>query len=220
MVYPQLFDEQAVCVNIDPGAYAVNNGMVCDIDDKNDGEMPEGMAQAGCVYLGKPLAPSDIDASDLELAVISVRPQPELYSQLIANQDNGINVQLLNKGCNLSDIQGHPITKFVAGLPSSNCADADITIRYLEGDVNADCVVDAEDQQRLAFRWGAGIGSLLYNERYDLEPSGVIKGDGDIDIKDVQFVFGRHNSSCGAQNSAGTIGPEHPPQEPVNPKAP
>ena len=84
--------------------------------------------------------------------------------------------------------------------------------------MNGDCKVNALDQQLLGFRWGAGFGSLLYNPRFDLQPSGVIKGDGEINIKDVQFVFGRNGSTCGSQNSAGTTGPEHPDQPPVNGK--
>jgi len=60
-------------------------------------------------------------------------------------------------------------------------------------------------------RWSAQIGSLRYNERFDLEPSGFpassVGGDGDVDITDLQFVFGRHGSDC--------LNP-HPRQEPVN----
>ena len=88
--------------------------------------------------------------------------------------------------------QGHPI-------PIFSCEDAAITVRYLEGDVEPDCQVDAIDQQNIAFRWGARTGSLLYNSRFDLEPSGTVKGDGDVDIKDLQFVFGRHGSNCEQQ---------------------
>ncbi|MCH8902271.1 MAG: hypothetical protein IIC88_08210 [Chloroflexi bacterium] len=36
----------------------------------------------------------------------------------------------------------------------------------------------------------------------DLEPSGAINGDGAIDIKDVQFVYGRHLSTCESPNPA------------------
>jgi hypothetical protein len=35
-----------------------------------------------------------------------------------------------------------------------------------------------------------------------------VKGDGDIDINDLQFIFGRQGSSCTRP---------HPPQPPVNP---
>ncbi len=102
----------------------------------------------------------------------------------------------------MSDEQGHPITL-------QSCQDADVTARYLEGDVEPDCFVNGLDQQAIAFRWGSQNGSLLYSERFDLEPSGAVKGDGDVDIKDLQFVFGRHGSSCQAP---------HPRQAPVNPQ--
>ena len=54
---------------------------------------------------------------------------------------------------------------------------------------------------------------FLYGTRYDLEPSvspGGINGDGDVDVKDIQFVFGRQGSTCANPN---------PPQPPENPKA-
>jgi hypothetical protein len=120
------------------------------------------------------------------------------------NQDNGIPVQILNQGCNLADEQGHAIPVF-------SCEDADLTFRYLEGDIDGpDCDVDVFDTQQVAFRWGVHKGSLLYNTFMDLEPSGQVKGNGAIDIKDVQFVFGRFGSTCTAP---------WPAQAPVNPKA-
>ena len=190
-----------VLPDLAPGAYWLNTpGAVCFIDDKDQGLQPDGLARIGCVVKGKPATVS----SSLELAVITVRPQPELYSLITADQDNGVNAQILNSGCNLADMQGHPIKKI-------GCDDSEVTIRWLEGDVNGDCAVDVRDQQILAFRWGAESTSLLYNTRFDLEPSGQINSDGDIDIKDVQFVYGRHGSTC--------LVP-HPDQEPRNGKLP
>jgi hypothetical protein len=196
-----LFDEDLICVNLSAGAYFTGTaGSVCFIDDKDQGLQPDGLARIGCVVKGKPATVS----SSLELAVITVRAQPELYSLITADQENGVVVQVLNSGCNLADLQGHPIKKI-------GCDDSELTIRYLEGDVNGDCAVDVVDQQLLAFRWGASIGSLLYNDRFDLEPSGQINSDGDIDIKDVQFVYGRHGSTCAVP---------HPDQPPRNGKVP
>jgi hypothetical protein len=196
------FDEKNVCVNLSPGpvwADLVAAGdALCTIQDKDSSAL-EGLARIGCVTYGKslgidPLAP---------LALIEVRPEPELYSLLRANQDNGIAVQILNQGCELSEDQGHP-------LPLTSCEDADVTFRYLEGDVHGpDCDVDLLDTQQVAFRWGAQLGSLLYMPFLDLEPSGQVQGDGDIDTKDLQFVFGRIDSTCDDP---------HPPQPPVNPK--
>src|SRR3989344_3754433 len=56
-----------------------------------------------------------------------------------------------------------------------------------------DCVIDVLDEQTMVFRYGAEWWTTLYHSRYDLEPSG---GDGDIDIKDLQFVFGRDGRTC------------------------
>ncbi|MGH7488120.1 MAG: hypothetical protein ACREMY_21360, partial [bacterium] len=61
-------------------------------------------------------------------------------------------------------------------------------------------------------RWGAQLGTTLYTTFMDLTPSGQVKGDGRIDIKDLQFVFGRLGSGC-------DIADQWPPQPPVNPKA-
>ena len=202
------FDPKLVCVNIEPGQHAVNNLMTCFIDDKDQGLIPDGLARIGCAT-----AKATINTDSTQLAVIRVQPQPELYHQISPNQQNGIVAQILNQDCNLGDSQGHPIN-------NTRCDDSDLTIRWLEGDVNGDCVVNVTDQQELAFRWGAGFGKLLFDPRMDLEPSGAISGDGDIDIKDVQFVFGRQGSTCGPQNRYGHTGPENPPQDPVGKKGP
>jgi hypothetical protein len=125
---------------------------------------------------------------DLNLATVSVHPQPEAYSTGKATQDNGNVVQILNKKCELADDQGHPIAHF-------SCNDAEVTIRWLEGDVEPDCSVDTGDTQAIAFRWGSDKGSLIYNDRFNLEPWGT-QADNDIDIKDLQFVYGRFGSTC------------------------
>ena len=138
----------------------------------------------------------------LDLATIIVRPQPDVYSQAIPNQDNGVVVQLNNQKCALADQQGHPIAHF-------SCGDADVTIRYLEGDVEPDCTVNTLDTQSIAFRWGASKGTLLYSDRFNLEPFGT-QSDDDIDIKDLQAVYGRVGSTCANP---------HPDQPAVNPKA-
>ncbi len=164
--------------------------------------MLEGIARMGCVTIGKGFQDQ---LSGLELASVQVRPQPEMYSQLRPNQNNGQVVQILNQGCELADEQG-------PAIPTYSCEDADITFRYLEGDVDGpDCDVDVFDLQQVSFRWGVNKGNLHYKSLMDLEPSGHgVNGDGDIDIKDIQFVYGRFGSTCANP---------HPPQMPVNPKA-
>jgi hypothetical protein len=198
------FDPKLVCVELHPGPAAAN--MICTIQDEIS-SLLEGIARMGCVSKGKQFFPDTATEEGRHLADILVRPQPELYTQIKPNQDNGIPVQLLNQNCELADLQGHPI-------PIFSCDDADVTVRYLEGDVIADCRVNALDMQNVAFRWGATLGTLVYHGFMDLEPSGFrtggLRGDGDIDINDLQFVYGRAASMC-------TL--PWPPQPPVNPKA-
>lgn len=193
------FDDTKVCINIVPGAAAAD--MICIVEDKDSSTL-EGVARIGCVTQGKDAFPDTTTKEGKHLADVVVRPQPDVYSQAKPNQDNGVVVQLNNVLCELADLQGHPIPVF-------SCEDADVTIRYLEGDVEPDCAIDALDTQAIAFRWGVEKGSLIYTEFMNLEPSGP-QADNDIDIKDLQFVFGRFGSTCKAP---------HPPQNPVNAKA-
>jgi hypothetical protein len=193
------FDADKVCVNIVPGTAAA--GMICFVEDKDSSQL-EGVARIGCVTEGKTVFPDTTTTAGRHLADIVVRPQPDEYSVIKPNQDNGNVVQLNNVGCELADLQGHPIAVF-------SCEDADVTIRFLEGDVEPDCAVNALDTQAIAFRWGANKGSLIYTAFMNLEPSGT-QADNDIDIKDLQFVFGRFGSTCKVP---------WPAQEPINAKA-
>jgi hypothetical protein len=196
------YDSKSVCVFLTPSANwqaAITAGTAfCGIRDSANSTL-KGIAQIACGTIGKGVVPAG-----LNIATITVKPQPELYSQLRPNQDNGIPVQILNQDCNLSDNQGHAIPVF-------SCEDADITFRFLEGDVDGpNCAVNAFDGQLIAFRWGVRKGSTLYNSFMDLSPSGQVKGDGRIDVQDLQAVFGRMGSTC--------TNP-WPAQLPVNPKA-
>ncbi|MCH8919846.1 MAG: hypothetical protein IIA23_03960, partial [Chloroflexi bacterium] len=183
---------QALADSADPvagGGTPIDLGdVVCFIDDKNDGLQPTGLARIGCVLKKGPIKIVD---QTLPLAYVIVKPQPELYQQIIPNQDNGVLIDILNKGCQVADQLGHTIQ-------TSACDDSELTIRWLEGDINGDCVVDVLDQQNIAFRWGSTKGTLLYQHRMDFQPSGQIKGDGDIDIKDLQV-----HASVGALKKAG-----------------
>ncbi|MEX0785265.1 MAG: cohesin domain-containing protein [Dehalococcoidia bacterium] len=193
------YDETKACVEIVPGQAAV--GMTCIIEDSRTKPTLEGVARIGCVTPKKLNPPDTTTEAGRHLADILVRPQPDVYSKMRPTQDNGVVVQLNNVGCSLADLQGHAIG--VGG-----CDDADVTFRYLEGDVSPDCLVDAQDAQAIAFRWGLHKGSNAYSEFMNLEPSGT-QADNDIDVNDLQFVTGRFNSDCDEP---------HPPQPPVNPK--
>ena len=189
-----LFDAKVISVQVEAGPLFQRPEVEC------RSFSAQGYVRFFCLTKGKP---ENAPSGPGTLAVVRVRAMPVMYSLIIPVQVNGIPTQLLNQNCNLSDLQGHRINSAV-------CGSAAVTVRYLEGDVQSDCVVDVLDQQQIAFRFGAVRGFFLYNERYDLEPSFPIRGDGDIDILDLQFVFGRHESTCKDP---------HPPQPPIDPKA-
>jgi len=92
-----------------------------------------------------------------------------------------------------------PAQQTIGPIPQSQ---ARYTIRRLEGDVTSDCQVRVDDMQQVANRYLATRGTLLYSPLYDVSlpaPSGV------IDVQDLQFVFGRVNSTC-----ANPIPPQPP----------
>jgi hypothetical protein len=197
------FDAKLVSLTVEPGGlFAGRPEVSC------ESISGQGFVQFRCVTKGKP---GNAPIGPGVLTIVRVRPTSDVYSMLIPNQNNGITTRVINQNCQLSDLQGHPIAQAgqsEPGVGSGVCTPADITMRYLEGDVNGDCAVNVQDQQLIAFRWGSHVGSLLYNSRFDLEPSAPKKGDGDIDAKDLQMMFGRHGSTC-----ADPI----PPQAPIDP---
>jgi len=195
------YDSKKVCVEIQPaGFWATSGTVLCIIEDDVTKPQAEDVARIGCVTQGKTEFPDTNTAGGRLFANVIVRPQPEVYSQAKPNQDNGVVVHIANVNCDVSDLQGHAIAL-------GGCDDSDITYRYLEGDVNPDCVIDAVDAQSVAFRWGVEKGSLIYNDFMNLEPSGA-QSDEDIDVNDVQFIYGRFGSVCSDP---------HPPQPPMNP---
>ncbi len=145
----------------------------------------------GCVSTGTGLGFGQV--SGVLGATIHVAPEADLYFRIRPTKDNGVVRRLLDENCEIADIYGDIFPNTNAGL-TNDCTDIDITIRKLEGDVNSDCNVDVEDAQLIAFRYGSFFGHLVYDLNYDLEPWPT--ADFDIDIKDLQFVFGRDGSSC------------------------
>lgn len=143
------------------------------------------------------------------LATIHVTPEADLASRLTPGQKNGVVRTLDDENCEAADIYGDPLGTgtfdalgreillpgVVDGGLVQACEDATITVRMLEGDLNLDCSVDVTDDQMIAFRYGSFFGSLFYDPFFDLEPA--LK-DLDIDIKDLQKVFGRNGSTCAA----------------------
>jgi hypothetical protein len=110
-----------------------------------------------------------------------------------ATKDNGIVTTIADKDCEVTDTLGEALPGTLPGQLTVVCSNATITIRMLEGDLDLNCKIDVADDQAEAFHYGATVGLQLYNQWYDLEPKWT---DGDIDIKDLQFVFGRNYSTC------------------------
>ena len=147
------------------------------------------------------------------MAHVTLRPRDIVVGQIRPNKENGIvtavkdtNVTVANTcGQPLNDgtiqplpgqpeCQGLLLTGVLPGglLPQSMTV---VTIRRLEGDVTKDCSVDVADMQLEASKYGTAGGSLVYNVFYDVN-SPLSNGDGQIDILDVQFVYGRFGSTC------------------------
>jgi hypothetical protein len=172
----------------------------------------------GCVSSdptpGEPIPPGPTGSG--VLARIHVRPESDLRYRMTPGQENGVVRTLLDENCELADVLGDPLDDgegnlldgILPGGLVANCADATITVRILEGDLNLDCQVDVVDDQMIAYRYGAAFGNLIYDPWYDLEPA--LK-DFDVDIKDLQKVFGRNGSTCAAPI------PDQPPLPPPVP---
>jgi uncharacterized repeat protein (TIGR01451 family) len=155
---------------------------------------------------GCPIELGPIGASDV-VATLHISPEPDLKFRLTPGQKNGVLRTILDENCEVADIFGDPLGSgqydelgreipligIVTGGLVEICDDLTVTTRILEGDLDLDCEVDLTDDQQIAFRYGSFFGNLLYDPWFDLEPS--LK-DFDIDIKDLQKVFGRNGSTC------------------------
>jgi hypothetical protein len=127
-------------------------------------------------------------------------------------KNNGLSTNIVDDNCEITDIYGEPMADVLPGQLTPVCGDLHITIRMLEGDTDLDCDVDVIDDAALAMRYGAIWGMLLYNQWYDLEGPLLSLPDGDIDIKDLQFVFGRNYSTCQDPIPDDQDDPVDPPQ--------
>ena len=121
------------------------------------------------------------------LAFITVRPRPGLQWRPTAGNGAVAVMDDLENAASLADIFGESISVDQVG-------DAFVRVRALEGDLNRDCVVNVIDEQMISYRFQATFGVFPYSDFFDLEPS--LQPDGDIDIKDLQFVFGRDGRRC------------------------
>lgn len=188
-----LFNETAVDVAIEEGPFLGSTGR----ETYCLTGYGAGLARLSCFSLGSQPGPSGSGV----LAFLTVTPAQTLH--LRAAQENGVQTLLddVSAIVRLNDTSG-------AQLPLSRVNDASLIVRALEGDVNGDCRVNVVDQQNVASRFGARVGSLAYDARYDLDPS--LAPDGDIDIGDVQMVFGRSGSTCSAPQPEQTPPPGQP----------
>lgn len=162
----------------------------------------ENLIHFGCVTNGQAVGPT----SAMDLASLDIVPHPDLVNDLFPGNDNGVVTILTDIGCELVDVYGHAVVGSINGGLTPICGDLAITVRILEGDLNLDCEVNVSDEQTIALHYGAVFGSLQYNRFFDLEPA---THDLDIDIKDLQKVFGRDGSTC--QDPL----PEQPPVTPL-----
>jgi hypothetical protein len=165
----------------DPGA--VNNG-TCTMS-----LILENVIHFGCVTLGQVPGPT----GNFTLASLDLIPHPDLVNDIFPGNNNGVVTPIKDNGCELVDVFGHAVVGSINGGLTPVCGDLTVTVRMLEGDINLDCKVDVTDEQAIALRYGAFFGSLLYSKFFDLEPA---LHDLDIDIKDIQKVFGRDGSTC------------------------
>ena len=166
----------------------------------------ENVVHFGCASVGQGQGPN---GGDFDLASLELVPHPDLNNDIFPGNNNGVLTVLKDNGCELVDTLGHPIPGSINGGLTLLCRDLAVTVRILEGDLDLDCDVDLADAQAIASRYGAFFGGLLYSKWFDLEPQ---FHDLDIDIKDIQKVFGRQGSDCQAPipNNQGPLDPPTP----------
>jgi hypothetical protein len=190
------FDHKLVDVSITEGPLLASTGRTtnCELTIFTENWQLFGCVSAGASPQGP--APNGVPAiTEGVAAVLTIRPQGDLVNRMRPTKLNGVVATLLDENCEIADTFGNPPQAAPTGLLSV-CEDASVSIRMLQGDVNLDCEVDIDDEQSTAFRYGTFFGSLLYDDFFDLEPWLPVYGDFDIDIKDIQMVFGRDGSTC------------------------
>jgi hypothetical protein len=183
------FDHKVFNVSIDPNeALFTDNGRTpnCSIQ-----VVTENWILFGCVSTG-PVG-SGFTGGPAVLANIELTPNEDLKFRLHPGNDNGVVRMILDENCEVANTLGHPQPGSINGGLALECGDAAVTVRILEGDLNLDCSVDVLDEQLIASKYGTFFGNIFYDPWFDLEPA--LK-DFDIDIKDLQKVFGRDGSTC------------------------
>jgi hypothetical protein len=147
------------------------------------------------------------------MAHVTLTPLEIVTEQVRPNKENGIVTPVKDTNTTVTNTCGQPLNDGtihpIPGQPECqgnplqgvgpggviNDSMTTVTIRRLEGDVTKDCTVDVSDMQNEASRFGMSTGNLLYNVFYDVNLP-LQHGDGEIDINDIQFVYGRMGSTC------------------------
>jgi hypothetical protein len=151
----------------------------------------ENSVRFGCITKG--ITP-DGPLGAFDLAKLDLVPAADDLKDLFPGNNNGIPTLIKDNQCELANTLGHPFAGSVNNAGQNlTCDDIYVTVRILEGDINLDCNVNLDDETIIALHYGSSFGSAFYQKWYDLEPS---FHDLDIDIKDLQKVFGRDGSSC------------------------
>jgi hypothetical protein len=189
------FDHKIFSVEIDPNEdLFTDNGRV---PNCSYNVVTENWVLFGCVSTGDPddgyTSTGGIPVGPAVLATVLLTPNEDLRFRLHPGNDNGVVRMILDENCEIVNTLGHAQPGSVNGGLALECGDAAITVRVLEGDLNLDCEVDLIDEQLIAGKYGTFFGNINYDPWFDLEPA--LK-DFDIDIKDLQKVFGRDGSTC------------------------
>lgn len=173
------FPSDIISLNVTPGPWLGNSGRstFCTTSRPAAGELVFACDSSG----SEPGA-----TGDGVLATLTTSASSTLA--LRSTTLNGVTALIQHK------ISGTSISGMDDGvLPINGLHGALVTVRALEGDINGDCIVNVVDTQIVASRYRSSFGELRYSIFVDLEPFDT---DGDVDVKDLQFVFGRVGSTC------------------------
>ena len=190
---------------------AAGRTLDCSITIAGNGIVHVACASTGPIGTGPqwvgPQVMAHVTLTPQDLLVEAIRPNKE-NGDVSTVKDDQVTVtntcgQPLNDGTiepipGQPECQGNPLQGVGPGgvlTGNPNGGQLTNTIRRLEGDIDRDCSVDVSDMQNEASRFGMSVGNLLYNVFYDVNLP-LQHGDGEIDINDIQFVYGRFGSEC------------------------
>jgi hypothetical protein len=71
----------------------------------------------------------------------------------------------------------------LGSVPVDGLFDVAVAVMFVEGDIDADCLVGLADLQQTVVRYGSHVATSLYEVASDVQSAG---GDDDVDIHDAQ----------------------------------